>query len=83
MNRWFGNRIDFPSILASILDAFSMILASLFQYFFGINFTMDFCHDLARDWARPGGQLEPKRRPTAPEGHQNYEKVVGWSDLDG
>jgi len=70
-------------ILVSILDAFSTILASFFQYFFGINFTMDFCHDFARDWGRPGAYFEPKRRPTAPEGHQNYEKVVGWSDLDG
>ena len=59
-----------------------MILASFFQYFFGINFTMDFCHDFARDWGRLGAHFEPKRRPT-PEGHQNYEKVVGWSDLDG
>ena len=48
-----------------------------------MNFTMDFCDDFARDWGRPGAYFEPKRRPTAPEGHQNYEKVVGWSDLDG
>ena len=44
---------------------------------------MDFCHDLARDWGRLGGQFEQNRRPTAPVAQKDYEKVVDWSDLDG